>query len=112
MKFKKTILLDLDGVLNQYTGNYDENFIPPVKDGAQELLIKLSKDFKIKIFTSRNKVSTQKWLEENDLHQYISGITNTKEPAYIQIDDRCIKFDGNYNNLIDQITNFEVWYKA
>ena len=73
MKFKKTILLDLDGVLNQYTGHYDENFIPPVKDGAQELLIKLSKDFKIKIFTSRNKVSTQKWLEENDLHQYISG---------------------------------------
>ena len=28
--FKKTILIDLDGVLNQYSGIYDENNIPPM----------------------------------------------------------------------------------
>ncbi len=33
-KFKKTILLDLDGVLNIYDGKYETNCIPPIKDWA------------------------------------------------------------------------------
>lgn len=33
-KFKKTILFDLDGVLNIYDGKYDKDYIPPIKDGA------------------------------------------------------------------------------
>ena len=34
----KIALVDLDGVLNQYKGNYEENYIPPVKNGAKEFL--------------------------------------------------------------------------
>lgn len=30
---------------------------------------------------------------------------------HLMIDDRCIKFDGDYLNLKRQIDNFEVWYK-
>ena len=41
--YKKEILIDLDGVLNQYNGNYDENFIPQIKDGAIEFLEELNK---------------------------------------------------------------------
>ena len=52
--FKKTILMDLDGVLNTYDGNFDKNFIPPIKDGAKEFLQNLSENFDIKIFTTRN----------------------------------------------------------
>ena len=47
--FKKTILIDLDGVLNTYTGNFDKDFIPPIKEGAKEFLENLSKKFVIKI---------------------------------------------------------------
>jgi len=39
---KYTILIDLDGVLNTYTGGYDEKFIPPLKDGADVFLEKLA----------------------------------------------------------------------
>ena len=42
---KKTILIDLDGVLNDYVGNYDKDFIPPIKFGAKEFLSNLSKNF-------------------------------------------------------------------
>ena len=35
---KKTILIDLDGVLNDYVGNYDKDFILPIKAGAKEFL--------------------------------------------------------------------------
>ena len=48
--FIKKILIDLDGVLNQY-GNekYDENSIPALKDGAKEFLEKLKEWWNIKL---------------------------------------------------------------
>lgn len=33
-RYKKLLLIDLDGVLNLYNGNYDENKIFPIRDGA------------------------------------------------------------------------------
>ena len=50
----KTILLDLDGVLNKYDGNYDKEYIPPIKEGAYELIKELSQNYKIVIFTVIN----------------------------------------------------------
>ena len=57
---KKTLLIDLDGVLNCYNGNFDKDFIPTVLNGANEFLQDVSKDFEIKIFTTRNKLLTAK----------------------------------------------------
>ena len=111
MTKKKTILVDLDGVLNEYNGNFDENIIPEIKDGANEFIQNLHQNYTIKVFTTRNKILTTKWLIKNNLDKYISDITDIKEPAYLHIDDRCICFDGNYNNTINQIQNFKPWYK-
>ena len=110
-KFKKTILFDLDGVLNTYDGNYNKNYIPPIKNGAYELIKELSRDYKIVIFTTRSSLIASKWIIENELDKYIENVTNVKEPAYLIIDDRCINFDGNDDKLKEKIKNFEVWYK-
>ena len=110
-KFKKTILFDLDGVLNIYNGNYDKNCILPIKDGAYELIKELSQDYKIVIFTTRNSLIASKWIIDNGLDEYIENVTNVKEPAYLIIDDRCINFDGDFDKLREKIKNFEVWYK-
>lgn len=107
---KRTILIDLDGVLNTYKGNFIETFIPPIKNGADEFLKELSKKYKIKIFTTRDKLLTSKWISQNCISKYITGITNIKEPAYLYIDDRCIQFRGDYEQLRQQINNFDVWY--
>ena len=107
---KKTILFDLDGVLNTYDGNYNKNYIPPIKDGAYKLIKELSKDYKIVIFTTRNTLITTKWIIENRLDKFIENVTNVKEPAYLIIDDRCINFNGNYEELKYKIKNFEIWY--
>ena len=109
--FKKTILFDLDGVLNTYDGKYDKNCIPPIKDGAYKLIRELSQDYKIVIFTTRNSLIASKWIIENGLDEYIENVTNVKEPAYLIIDDRCINFNGNYLQLEQDIDNFSVWYK-
>ncbi len=110
-KFKKTILFDLDGVLNTYDGKYDKNYIPPIKDGAYNLIKELSENFKIIIFTTRNSLIASKWVIENGLDEYVENVTNVKEPAYLIIDDRCVNFNGNYEDLKEKIEKFEVWYK-
>lgn len=109
--FKKTILIDLDGVLNTYSGKYDEKYIPPIKDGAYDFIKELSNDFKVVLFTSRNLLLASKWVIENKLEDFIENVTNVKEPSFLIIDDRCINFNGNYEDLKKNIYNFNVWYK-
>src|SRR5574344_142098 len=108
----KTILIDLDGVLNEYDGNFDEKFIPFIKPGAKEFIKNLSLNYKVKIFKTRNKLLVSKWLIKNELDKYISDITNIKELSWVFIDDRCINFDGNYKHLSDTINKFKPWYKS
>ena len=110
-KHSKTILIDLDGVLNDYDGNFDENFIPKIKSGAKDFLENLSKNYEIKLFTTRNKLLTAKWVFENNIENYISDITNVKDLCFLYIDDRCINFDGNFETLQNKIKNFIPWYK-
>ena len=53
--YKKKILIDLDGVLNNYT-KFDENIIPEIKKGAEEFLNKLFNlgEYDLVLFTTRN----------------------------------------------------------
>ena len=111
MRYKPTILIDLDGVLNEYKGGYDENFIPKIKDGAQDFVKKLSQSFILYLFTTRPIQGAKTWLRDNSLDLYFKDVTNTKIPAYIILDDRGVCFDGNYQNALDSINNFKVWYK-
>ena len=108
---RKIILIDLDGVLNQYDGEYNENEIPSIKNGADEFLDKLSKNFDLKIFTTRNLLLVSKWLIENNIDGYIKDVTNIKTPAYLYIDDRCLCFRGNYTQMLKQIYKFDVYWR-
>ena len=103
---KKIILIDLDGVLNQYNGNYDENFIPPIKDGAIEFLAELNKIADLYLFTSRNLLLSSKWLIKNKIDKYFKDVTNVKLPSFLYIDDRCLCFKGKYESILDEIKNF------
>ena len=101
----------LDGVLDEYTGKYDENKIPDIRNGAKDFIIKLSKDYKLILFTTRESSKAKDWLIENDINQYFSEITNIKPPAYIYLDDRALKFDGNYDKTLEEIKNYKAYWK-
>ena len=107
----KTLLIDLDGVLNTYNGNFDKDYIPEIKSGAKEFLEYLSKEYELKIFTTRNRLLTSKWLIENKLDSFVTDVTNIKDPAYLYIDDRCICFNGDFKKMINEIENFNVYWK-
>lgn len=106
----KTILIDLDGVLNEYTGNFDANHIPKIREGAAEFIKKLSKEYEIKLFTTRNKILASKWLAQSDLDGHVADITNIKELAWLYIDDRCLQFNGDYEKTYQSIKEFKPWY--
>lgn len=109
---RKTISIDLDGVLNLYDGNFDENYIPPMRYGAQEFLKKLYKDFDIEIYTTRNLPLVRNWLIKNCVLDYITRVTNLKSPKVsIFLDDRAINFNGDYNKAYNSIKEFLPFWK-
>ncbi len=109
--FVKKILIDLDGVLNEYNGEkFDENNISDIKLGAKEFLEKLSKNAELYLFTTRNLILSTKWLMENKIDKYFKDVTNVKIPSYLYIDDRTICFKGDYNKTLEEIENFKVYW--
>ncbi len=110
--YKKKILIDLDGVLNEYGKEpYDENSIPDIKDGAVDFIKELNKIAELYLFTSRNLMLSTKWLVKNKIDQYFKDVTNIKIPSYLYIDDRCICFKGNYDKTLNDAKQFEVYWK-
>ena len=110
--FKKKILIDLDGVLNEYGKEpFDENFIPKIKEGAVEFIKEVSEIGELYLFTTRNLLLSSKWLLENNLDKYFKDVTNVKLPSFLYIDDRCICFKGKYKQTLDEIKNFKVYWK-
>lgn len=110
--FIKKILIDLDGVLNEYgRDGFKENHIPKIKDGAYEFLENLSQNAELYLFTSRNLMLATKWLINNNLDKFFKDVTNIKLPSYLYIDDRTICFKGDYRETLDEIKNFKVYWE-
>ena len=109
--YKPAISIDLDGVLDNYT-RYEDNSIPKIRQGAKEFIQKLNESgYNLVLFTNRKPLSASKWLIENDLDKYFSDVTNIKPMAIIYIDDRALKFEGDYNKTLNQIKDFNVYWK-
>ena len=109
--YKATISIDLDGVLNKYE-KYEKDNIPEIRKGAKEFLQELHKcGYKLILFTNRKPLLASKWLIDNDLDKYFSDVTNVKPMAMIYIDDRALNFSGDYNNTLNDIKNFNVYWK-
>ena len=110
-KYKKRILIDLDGVLNNYSGEFQTDSIPEIKEGAKEFIKELHKKYELYLFTSRNLLLSAKWLIAHKLDNYFADITNIKIPAYLHIDDRAINFKGDFKIALNEIKNFEAYWK-
>ena len=107
---QKTVMIDLDGVLDDYKF-YEEDKIPPIKQGAKEFLERLSKNYRLVLFTTRNAKLAHNWLIDNKIDRYFYNVTNVKEPAFVYLDDRGINFDGDFEKALDKIQNFKPYWK-
>ena len=106
---KKRIMIDLDGVLNNYFVYTNE--IPNIRRGAKQFIKKLSKNYELVLFTTRDGQKAAEWLKLNQIDNFFKNVTNIKMPAHIYIDDRALKFSGNYTKTLNEIENFSVYWK-
>lgn len=112
------IALDFDGVIHKSSkGYYDGTVYDEPIDGVEYALKKLSKKYKIIIFTCKAKPDRPlingktgveliwDWLETYNLKEYISDIVSEKPRASYYIDDKGIRFT-NWNDTLKQIVSW------
>lgn len=116
MKNKKILVLDFDGVIHSYTSGWKGvDVIPdPPVSGIKELIDKLKDDFHIYIVSSRCSdekgcLAIEKYLFENNI--FYNRVQADKPPAYLTIDDRALTFNGNCDEIYEQIKSFKPWNK-
>ncbi len=107
---KKKVYIDFDGVINNYSEWKEGELFEP-RDGALEFIRKISSDYEIWIFTTRDREIIWKWLIKHHFDTFIQDVTNQKEPAYVYIDDRGINFNGDYGKLTTDLKGFQPYWK-
>ena len=125
MKIQKLLILsiDFDGVIHSYTSRWQGvDVIPDMPvPGAFEALQEYSKYFRVCIYSSRSSTpagiaAMKYWFKQHgypcDSIGEPAGLEfpTEKPPAWVTIDDRCVRFKGTFPK-IDYLKNFKPWNK-
>lgn len=122
----KILCLDFDGVIHSYTSGWQGADVindPPVP-GAMEFLFKAVAVFDVHILSSRSnqdggieamKAAITRWMMlegvEGNIQEFVEKVLKWpthKPPAFITLDDRCVRFDGTWPGL-SELSNFKPW---
>lgn len=110
MTNKPIICVDFDGVLNDYEGWRGPDYMYSPRPGARDFLTQLQSKFTVAIFSTRDPYNLREWFEL--YHMPYDKIVTKKVPAVAYIDDRALRFDGNYNKLLYELSDFKAhWEK-
>ena len=127
-----TISVDFDGVIHQYSQGYrDGNIYDPPVMGAGRFIYDcmFEKNWSVFILSTREPEQIKQWMEivlfkGKELPFKITilppdqkfwnekkniGITNRKLAAHVYIDDRGMRFEGQFDGLIEQLEQFKTW---
>ena len=61
------------------------------------------------VFTTRNPELISDWLRNFGFPDI--EVTNTKHPSLVYIDDRCVKFDGDFSKLVSDLKEYDVYWR-
>lgn len=106
-----TVAVDFDGVLNKYSGWNGENDLSTPQSGVQYFLKKLNEKYGVIVFTVRDKDKVKEWLKKYELDRYVIHVTDIKPKAVAYIDDRAIKYNGNYGEVLEKLERFKTWWE-
>lgn len=98
-----TVVVDFNGVLDQYAGwnGYIQDY--PPADGAENFLINLRETFNTIIICSATPYRhVYRWLRQYGLLDKVDFITNIKLPAAVYVDDRATRFWGDFEDCLYQ----------
>ena len=104
---KRTVAIDMDGVLNTYTGWQGEDELFQPRENVQQFLALLASDWDVVIHTTRPPVKVRQWLKQHGLDGYVADVTNVKPAAVAYVDDRALRFDGDYGAVLVELSTFQ-----
>lgn len=106
---KRTVALDFDGVIHQYTGDHTK-MGPPVK-GAIDAIKKLqAAGMEVVIYSARPALQIRRWLVDNKFPAL--KIATTKPAAIVYLDDRGVQFNGKWTPaLIERLVQFTPYWE-
>ena len=128
--FKLTLCIDFDGVIHSYEKGWQDGAIyGEVTAGFFEWVERVRRQFKLVIYSSRSKddagvTAMGLWLHEKRNAWIKAGgkrdpvepleieFAHEKPPAWLTIDDRCIRFDGSWDNPLlepEAMRAFKPW---
>jgi hypothetical protein len=101
------VCVDLNGVLDAYSGwRGPEHFDPP-RAGARAFLDALrGRGFEIVVFTTRHPDDVWAWLREHGLADAVADVTDRKLAAHVFIDDRAVCFRGDFDHTLKEVDAF------
>lgn len=106
------VCVDLNGVLDLYTGWKHEKHWDPPRPGSEEFLRQLGeRGFRVVVFTTRWADDARAWLIEHGLDRWVSEVTDKKPAAHVFVDDRAVCFRGNYGETLEEIARFRAHWE-
>lgn len=108
---RQTVCLDFDGVIHSYlTGWHGIEVIadPPIH-GTDEAVRRLRKQYRVVVHSARcataeGRLAIEAWLKKHNIE--VDEVCEHKPPATVYIDDRAVRFTGDWNAAIDQVRQF------
>jgi len=111
--------IDFDGVIHKCSkGFYDGTIYDPPIEGAREALERLSKKFVIIMYSAKARKDRMliegktgieliwEWLEKYDMKQFVKEVTAEKPRAVFYIDDKAVRFEGNWDNTFSDLKRY------
>ena len=112
----KNNAIDFDGVIHTFDRGWHDGtcYGEPIA-GSLDIVKSLSERYNVIIFTAKarpdrplvnNKTGKElvtEWLEHHNVLQYVVEVTHEKPRAQYYIDDKAIKFDNNWEEILEEI---------
>jgi hypothetical protein len=108
---EKTICLDFDGVIHAYTSPWQGVAVipdPPIHR-VDEAIVRLRKRYRVVVHSSRccsadGITAIQNWLAKHNIE--VDEVCQHKPPAMVYVDDRAIRFTGDWDETMSAINDF------
>ncbi|MCI0359673.1 MAG: hypothetical protein L0211_14445 [Planctomycetaceae bacterium] len=110
-KLSRTVCLDFDGVLHSYRSGWrGAQTIPdPPIHGTREAVARLRQTYRVVVYSARCRTvegrrAVENWLRTHDIQ--VDEVCDYKPPSLVYVDDRAIRFRGDWEQTITDIQQF------
>lgn len=108
---RRTVCLDFDGVVHSYRSGWSgiESIPDPPIHGTDRAIAQLRQDYRVVIHSARccsaaGRAAIEAWLAKHGIE--VDEVCEHKPPAYVYVDDRALRFQGNWSDTMTELQAF------